>query len=94
MSEKRVVYINILNNYYQLRETDDNKYCCEILDPAEISDLLNEQQAQIANMKKERKKLKEENELLKGELELERAKRMHYEQKIFQLQAKELGYNE
>lgn len=50
MSEKRVVYINILNNYYQLRETDDNKYCCEILDPAEISDLLNEQQDTIERL--------------------------------------------
>ncbi len=94
MNEKGVVYINILNSYYQLRETDDNTYCCRRLDPTEVSDLLNEQRDQIINMKKERKKLKEENELLKGELELESAKRMHYEQKIFQLQAKELGYNE
>lgn len=53
----------------------------------EVCDLLNECQSIISA-------LKEENELLKGELELESAKRMHYEQKFFQLQAKELGYNE
>ena len=94
MSEERVVYINILKNYYQLREVDDDSYCCRRLDPEEISDLLNEQRDQIINMKKERRKLKEENELLKEELELESVKRMHYEQKNFQLQAKELGYNE
>lgn len=64
MSEKRMVYINILNNYYQLRETDDNSYCCRRLDPTEVSDLLNEQRDQIINMKKERKKFKEENEQL------------------------------
>lgn len=39
-------------------------------------------------------RLTEENEQLKKELELESAKRMHYEQKNFQLQAKELGYND
>ena len=38
--------------------------------------------------------LKKENELLKRKLELESVKRMHYEQKFFQLKAKELGYNE
>lgn len=94
MNEKAVVYINILNGYYQLRKVDDDSYCCRRLDPTEVSDLLNEQRDQIINMKKERKRLKEENELLKGELELESVKRMHYEQKFFQLQAKELGYNE
>ena len=94
MSEKRVVYINILKNYYRLREIDDDSYCCRRLDPEEISDLLNEQRDQIINMKKERKKLKEENEQLKRKLELKSVKRMHYEQKNFQLQAKELGYNE
>lgn len=68
MSEKRVVYINILKNYYQLREADDNNYCCRRLDPAEVSDLLNEQRDQIIDMKKEFEKFKEENERLKSEL--------------------------
>lgn len=68
MSEKRVVYINILKNYYQLREVDDNNYCCRRLDPTEVSDLLNEQRDQIINMKKEFEKFKEEDERLKSEL--------------------------
>ena len=49
------------------------------------------------NMKKQLERitaLEKENDELKNELELETAKRMHYEQKYFQLQAKELRYNE
>lgn len=88
MSEKRSVYVNIIKNYYQLREVDDNNYCCRRLNPEEVNDLLNEQQDQITNMKKERKKIKEENEQLRKELALEIAKRMHIEQKYFQLQAR------
>lgn len=89
MNEKRLVYVNILKNYYQLREVDDNNYCCRRLEHEEVNDLLNEQQDQITNMKKERRKLKEENEQLKKELELETAKRMYIEQEYFQLKAKE-----
>lgn len=89
MNEKRLVYVNILKNYYQLREVDDNNYCCRRLEHEEVNDLLNEQQDQITNMKKERRKLKEENEQLKKELELETAKRMSIEQEYFQLKAKE-----
>lgn len=56
MSEKRIVYINILRNYYQVREVHDDSYCCRRLESAEVSDLLNEQRDQIINIKKERKK--------------------------------------
>lgn len=89
MNERRLIYVNILKNHYQLRAVDDNNYCCKRLEHEEVNDLLNEQQDQITNMKKERKKLKEENEWLKKELELETAKRMHIEQEYFQLKAKE-----
>ena len=64
MNERRLIYVNILKNHYQLREVDDNNYCCRRLEHEEVNDLLNEQQDQITNMKKERKKLKEENERL------------------------------
>ena len=48
----------------------------------------------MSRLEDENIKLKKENELLKRKLELESVKRMHYEQKFFQLKAKELGYNE
>ena len=57
MSEKRLTYDILFNNYYQIREVDDNGYCRR-LSPTGIIDLLNEQQATISALKEENIELK------------------------------------
>ena len=46
MTEKRLTYVLLMNNYYQIREVDDDG-SCRRLSPTGIIDLLNEQQATI-----------------------------------------------
>ncbi len=41
MGEKRLIYDVLFNNYYQIREVDDDGYC-KRLSPTGIIDLLNE----------------------------------------------------
>lgn len=43
MGEKRLTYVILMNNYYQIREVDDDGYCRRLA-PTGIIDLLNEQQ--------------------------------------------------
>lgn len=43
MGEKRLTYAILMNNYYQIREVDDDGYCRRLA-PTGIIDLLNEQQ--------------------------------------------------
>ena len=46
-----------MNNYYQIREVDDDGYCRR-LSPTGIIDLLNEQQTEITELKEENDQLK------------------------------------
>ena len=50
MSEKRLTYALLQNNYYQIREVDADGYCRRLA-PTRIIDLLNEQQAMIEELK-------------------------------------------
>ena len=58
MSEKRLTYVLLANNYYQIREVDDEGYCRRLA-PTRIIDLLNEQQATIQSLKEENEQLKQ-----------------------------------
>ena len=53
MNEKKLIYITLVNNYYEIREVEENSYCCRRLTPTEVSDLLNKQQATIEAKDKE-----------------------------------------
>lgn len=57
MSEKRLTYTILFNNYYQIREVDDDGYCRRLA-PTGIIDLLNEQQSKIKELEKKNKELK------------------------------------
>lgn len=57
MSEKRLTYDILMNNYYQIIEKDDNGYCRR-LSPTGIIGLLNEQQSKIKELEKKNKELK------------------------------------
>ena len=52
MSEKRLTYDILFNNYYQIIEKDDDGYYRRLA-PTGIIDLLNEQQATIDEQKEE-----------------------------------------
>lgn len=58
MNEKKLIYITLVNNYYEIREVEKNSYCCRRLTPTEVSDLLNKQQATIEAKDKEIAELK------------------------------------
>lgn len=58
MNEKKLVYITLVNNYYEVREVEENNYCCRRLAPTEVSDLLNKQQSTIEEKDKEIAELK------------------------------------
>ena len=62
MSEKRLTYVLLANNYYQIREVDDEGYCRRLA-PTRIIDLLNEQQATITELKEENEQLRKERDL-------------------------------
>lgn len=51
MTEKRLTYVILMNNYCQIREVDGNDYCRR-LSPTRIIDLLNEQQARVEMLEK------------------------------------------
>ena len=66
MSEKRLTYVILMNNYYQIREVDDDGYCRR-LSPTGIIDLLNEQQTEITELKEENEQLRKELKELNNE---------------------------
>ena len=67
MSEKRLTYDILFNNYYQIREVDDNGYCRR-LSPTEIIDLLNEQQSKIDDLNHVNEQLRKDKGQLKERL--------------------------
>ena len=69
MSEKRLTYTILFNNYYQIREVDDNGYCRRLA-PTGIIDLLNEQQEMIDQLEKENTNLIELAEELGVKIEV------------------------
>ena len=67
MSEKRLTYDILFNNYYQIREVDDNGYCRR-LSPTGIIDLLNEQQSKIDDLNHVNEQLRKDKGQLKERL--------------------------
>ena len=59
MSEKRLTYVILMNNYYQIREVDDDGYCRR-LSPTGIIDLLNKLSEENEQLRKELKELNNE----------------------------------
>ena len=60
MNEKKLVYITLVNNYYEVREVEENSYCCRRLSPTGIIDLLNEQQSKIDDLNHVNEQLRKE----------------------------------
>ena len=67
MSEKRLTYDILFNNYYQIREVDDNGYCRRLA-PTGIIDLLNEQQSKIDDLNHVNEQLRKDKAQLKERL--------------------------
>ena len=67
MSEKRLTYDILFNNYYQIREVDDNGYCRRLA-PTGIIDLLNEQQSKIDDLNHVNEQLRKDKGQLKERL--------------------------
>ena len=59
MSEKRLTYDILFNNYYQIIEKDDDGYYRR-LSPTGIIDLLNEQQSKIDDLNHVNEQLRKE----------------------------------
>lgn len=58
MSEKRLIYAILFNNYYQIREVDEDGYCRR-LSPTGIIDSLNELKEENEQLRKDKEQLKE-----------------------------------
>ena len=67
MSEKRLTYTILFNNYYQIREVDDDGYCRRLA-PTGIIDLLNEQQSKIDDLNHVNEQLRKDKAQLKERL--------------------------
>jgi hypothetical protein len=67
MSEKRLTYVILMNNYYQIREVDDDGYCRRLA-PTGIIDLLNEQQSKIDDLNHVNEQLRKDKAQLKERL--------------------------
>ena len=68
MSEKRLTYDILFNNYYQIIEKDDDGYHRRLA-PTGIIDLLNEQQSKIDDLNHVNEQLRKYNGQLKERLE-------------------------
>jgi len=68
MSEKRLTYVNLMNNYYQIREVDDDGYCRR-LSPTGIIDLLNKQDRKIRQLEKSIERREEQISIIKKHCE-------------------------
>ena len=67
MSEKRLTYDILFNNYYQIIEKDDDGYYRR-LSPTGIIDLLNEQQSKIDDLNHVNEQLRKDKAQLKERL--------------------------
>ena len=67
MSEKRWTYTILFNNYYQIREVDEDGYCRRLA-PTGIIDLLNEQQSKIDDLNHVNEQLRKDKAQLKERL--------------------------
>jgi len=68
MSEKRLTYDILMNNYYQIREVDDDGYCRR-LSPTGIIDSLNEQEQKIRQLEKSIERREEQISIIKKHCE-------------------------
>lgn len=64
MSERRLTYVILMNNYYQIREVDDDGYCRR-LSPTGIIDLLNSQDRKIRQLEKSIEQREEQISIIK-----------------------------